>query len=53
MLYNHTPFSQEIDVDAVACDGDVVAMAISEHDGECRGLQWRRYLRPTCSGSEP
>ena len=30
-FYNHTPFSQEIDVDAVACDGDVVAMAISEH----------------------
>ena len=28
-FYNH--FSHEIDVDAVACDGDVVAMAISEH----------------------
>ena len=31
LIYNHTSFHRKFDVDAVACDGDVVAMTISEH----------------------
>ena len=37
--------TQEIDVDSVACDGDIVAMAISEHveNAGTRALVMRFY----------